>query len=110
MQVSRALLVPTGLSNVSLELTAERAQETPARSTDNSPWLADYKRANTLIPSSLLPEKQTTLFYTRAYRYSRTAACCNQVKDHVTELRCHCTVLCNQHVPALIDGCWVQLE
>lgn len=67
-EVSRALLIPTGPSNVSLELTAERAQETPARSTDNSPWLADYKRANTLIPSSLLPEKQTTLFYTRAYR------------------------------------------
>ncbi|DBA85466.1 TPA: hypothetical protein ACH3X2_000417 [Trebouxia sp. C0005] len=67
-EVSRALSVPTGPSNVSLKLTADRAQETQGRSTDNSPWLADYKRANTLIPSSLLPEKQSTLFYTRAYR------------------------------------------
>ena len=68
MQVSRALLVPTGPSNISLKLTADRAQETQVRSTDNSPWLADYKRANTLIPSSLLPEQRTTRFYTRAYR------------------------------------------
>ncbi len=68
MQVSRALFVPTGPSNVSLSITADRAQESQVKQTDNSPWLADYKRANTLIPSSLLPEKQMTLFYTRAYR------------------------------------------
>ncbi|DBA75882.1 TPA: Serine/threonine-protein kinase Nek3 [Trebouxia sp. C0004] len=67
-EVSRVLSEPTGPSDVSLKLTADRAQETQARSTDTSPWLADYKRADTLIPSSLLPKKQTTLFYTRAYR------------------------------------------
>lgn len=36
--------------------------ETQARSPDNraNPWLADFKRAGTLIPGLLLPENQTT--------------------------------------------------
>lgn len=56
----------TGTSN--LTLLANVTLETQARSLDNSPWLADYKRASTLIPNSLLPLNQSTLFYTRAYR------------------------------------------
>ena len=67
LQVLTLLPVPRSISKANLNPTETR-QDTPARSQDKTPWLADYNRASALIPSSLLPENQSTLFYTRAYR------------------------------------------
>ena len=65
MQASGTLVSPTSIAEI--DSAVERSQ---SKALDKSPWLSDYKRASDLIPSSLLPENQSTLLYTRAYRYT----------------------------------------
>lgn len=70
--IRQQLLQVPDLSSASVEERHTQAGqvETQARSLDNraNPWLADFKIASTLIPTSLLPQNQSVVFFSRVYR------------------------------------------